>query len=260
MILSAARGILIRLDMTVGFKMGFRQDVEKWISGDFNQREKFGIIFPMIMLKDEETMGEEAFEQWIINEYNNEIASINAEVDSKCDAIHQHIIDDITGLQNALNSINTALSGKANTVHSHIISDVSGLQTALNGKANTSHSHVMADITGLSDALSIKLNTADLAAYLALKANVSHTHAIADITNLQTTLDGKISKNPKAAAIADVTTNPTIAGGINLTVLGVGVSVSPQSSVTNLYNAYIELRDRFNTHLAASRSRDIIAT
>jgi hypothetical protein len=156
--------------------------------------------------------------------------------------------------------MNAEIDSKCNTVHQHIMDDITGLQAALAGKANISHTHVMTDITGLNDALAIKLNTSDLTAALALKANVSHTHAISDITSMQTTLDGKISKTPKAAAIADVTTNPTMGAGISLSVLGIGVLAATNTSVTNLYNAYIELRDRFNTHLAASRSRDIIST
>lgn len=46
-----------------------------------------------------------------------------------------------------------ALSGKANAVHSHVIGDVTGLQAALDGKAASSHTHTIANVTGLQTSL-----------------------------------------------------------------------------------------------------------
>ena len=42
--------------------------------------------------------------------------------------------------------------------HNHVIDDVTGLQTALDGKASTTHSHEIEDVTGLQAALDAKLD------------------------------------------------------------------------------------------------------
>lgn len=121
------------------------------------------------------------------------IVALDSNVEGKADAVHQHVITDVTGLQ-------TALDSKAPTSHHHIIGDVDGLQTALDSKAATSHTHATSEVTGLDAALAAKSDdghthvTADVAgldAALAGKSDTGHTHAIADVTNLQTTLNGK---------------------------------------------------------------------
>ena len=53
------------------------------------------------------------------------------EVAKKANLKHTHVIDDVTGLQDALD-------GKANTVHTHTTAQVDGLDTALAGKADKS--------------------------------------------------------------------------------------------------------------------------
>lgn len=86
-------------------------------------------------------------------------------------SVHQHTIEQVTGLQGALNA-------KSNTGHGHSIAQVTGLQTALDGKTSTGHGHEISDVTGLQAALNEK-------------TKLGHHHEIAAITDLQTTLDNK---------------------------------------------------------------------
>ena len=78
---------------------------------------------------------------------------------------HDHIIDNVTGLQDALNdkagtdhdqpwgSITDVPTEFPPSAHDHIIDNVTGLQDALNDKSDVGHKHVIADVTGLQDAL-----------------------------------------------------------------------------------------------------------
>lgn len=50
----------------------------------------------------------------------------------------------------------------APSAHNHVIVDITGLQDALDGKAATAHTHIMDDITGLNAALAGKANASDL--------------------------------------------------------------------------------------------------
>ena len=56
-------------------------------------------------------------------------------------------------ISSAKTYIDSVAGGKANTVHNHAIDDVTGLQDALDGKAASAHTHAIADVTGLQDAL-----------------------------------------------------------------------------------------------------------
>ena len=103
------------------------------------------------------------------------------------DFIHNHIISDITNLQENLDSkastsdlsiVQTTLNDKASISHSHTIADVNNLQTDLDSKSNTGHIHGESDITNL---------TTDLAN----KASVDHNHDGRYYTQSQT--DSKLS-------------------------------------------------------------------
>ena len=48
------------------------------------------------------------------------------------------------------------LGSYANAIHTHVIADVTGLQGALDGKAAVSHTHIIGDVTGLQSALDAK--------------------------------------------------------------------------------------------------------
>lgn len=56
----------------------------------------------------------------------------------------------------------TGLAGKASVTHSHIIDDITGLQNALNNKADVNHTHNVSDINGLSGQLSQFLTISSL--------------------------------------------------------------------------------------------------
>ena len=56
-------------------------------------------------------------------------------------------------ISSAKTYIDSVAGGKANAVHNHAIADVTGLQTALDGKAASTHTHAIADVTGLQTAL-----------------------------------------------------------------------------------------------------------
>lgn len=106
------------------------------------------------------------------------VVALTTTVAGKANAVHNHGISDVTGLQAALDAkatptdISTAIIGKADTAHIHSVADVTGLQVALNSKADTNHAHVINDITGLQLALDGK-------------ADAVHTHAYTDISNMK---------------------------------------------------------------------------
>lgn len=86
----------------------------------------------------------------------------------KADAVHTHVVGDVTGLV-------AALAGKADFSHAHLISDVSGLQTYLDqiaSKADFNHTHTISEVLGLNDALNDKADVFDLNQ----KADLNHTH------------------------------------------------------------------------------------
>ena len=125
---------------------------------------------------------------------------------------HNHVVDDVAGLQ-------TTLDGKSDDGHGHVIADTSGLQTALDGKAATSHVHTIANTTGLQTALDSKAasthahNASDInAGTLAIAriptgttsttvalgdhahanyAATAHGHVVSDVDELQGLLDDK---------------------------------------------------------------------
>jgi hypothetical protein len=97
--------------------------------------------------------------------------------------VHQHTLEQVTGLQGALNL-------KSNTGHGHTIAQVTNLQTALDGKSSTGHGHAISDVTNLQDSLNAKSST-------------GHGHAISDITDLQTSLNNKASSDHEHE-IADI--------------------------------------------------------
>jgi len=81
------------------------------------------------------------------------------------DDSHNHIINNVDGLQ-------TALDSKSDNGHGHIISDTTGLQTALDSKSDNGHGHIISDTTGLQSALDSKTDN-------------GHSHTESDITDLQ---------------------------------------------------------------------------
>ena len=108
------------------------------------------------------------------------------------------------------------ISAKANAIHSHVIGDVTGLQTALDGKSTPSDIAVaIANLVGSSPAALDTLNelasalnddpnfAATISAQISAKANAVHGHIISDVTGLQTALDAKSTPADVAAAIAD---------------------------------------------------------
>ena len=102
-------------------------------------------------------------------------------------AVHNHPITQVIGLQEALNE-------KAASDHGHVIGDVTGLQTALDNKANASHTHNIDQVTGLQTALDDK-------------AEEDHTHQITDIAGLNTALNNKVDKESgKGLSSNDYTT------------------------------------------------------
>lgn len=85
-----------------------------------------------------------------------DVTGLQSLLDAKSDAEHTHDIQTVTGLQ-------TALDTKATTVHAHEPTDITGLQALLDAKATTVHAHETTDVTGLDAAL-------------ADKAAANHTH------------------------------------------------------------------------------------
>lgn len=83
------------------------------------------------------------------------------------DDSHNHVIDNVDGLQ-------LALDGKAPTNHAHAIADVTGLQTALDGKSAIDDAATSTAKTWSSSKVSTELSG---------KANTSHTHTLSQITD-----------------------------------------------------------------------------
>lgn len=72
-----------------------------------------------------------------------------------------------------------AITGKADAVHTHVIGDVTGLQTALDGKESASNKATTFGTVNDTLYPTVKLVNDQLA----LKADVSHTHSASDITS-----------------------------------------------------------------------------
>lgn len=165
-------------------------------------------------------------------------ADATTAVASKADTAHLHLIEDVTGLQDALDDkADTAHdhdaayapvghdhdAAYAPVVHVHVVDDVTGLQAALDGKAARVHLNSFDEVvqtvdrTGASD-----LGSGDtLSMALASKADALHGHTIANITGLQDALDGKAAASHDHAGIyapvihthlyADITDAPVLA-------------------------------------------------
>jgi hypothetical protein len=113
--------------------------------------------------------------------------------DKKSNIIHNHVIDDIKGLENVLNE-------KALLSHKHEITDIEDLESTLNEKALLSHKHGITDIEDLESTLNEKAllshkhgitDIEDLESTLNEKALLSHKHGITDIEGLESTLNEK---------------------------------------------------------------------
>lgn len=145
--------------------------------------------------------------------------------------------------------ITTLLSGKADAVHTHVIADVTGLQTALNGKEATIAATTTADyyrgdktfatLNKTAVGLPNADNTSDAnkpvstATQTALngKSDTGHTHIIADVTGLQTAL------NSKEATVAAGTTAQYYRGDktfqtLNSAAVGLGSVVDADTTTT----------------------------
>jgi hypothetical protein len=160
---------------------------------------------------------------------------------------HQHVINDIAGLQTALNNkvddsdISTfaltllndtdaasmqatlglgtaatqASSAFAAASHTHTIAQVDNLQNTLNAKADATHSHIIGNITGLQDALNAK-------------TDVGHTHTTANIIGLDTTLTNKLNTSAVSSFMLGVIDKTTAAAA--QTALGLGSAATQPST------------------------------
>ncbi len=88
----------------------------------------------------------------------NEITGLQTLVNSKAPLSHGHNINEIPTLDTTLATIQTTLAGKAPTAHTHTMANIDGLIVALTAKAGLTHTHTTAHITGL-DALLNQLKT-----------------------------------------------------------------------------------------------------
>lgn len=110
--------------------MSDRYFIEKWITGNFHEREYFSMIFPKLATRDEMQSLEAALQNWADATQNIDISDVDGlqeELDGKALASHTHAISDIIDLVEIL-------SEKSDVGHLHNIENVSGLQTALDGK------------------------------------------------------------------------------------------------------------------------------
>jgi hypothetical protein len=162
-------------------------------------------------------------------------------------ASHQHVINDIAGLQTALNNkvddsdISTfaltllndtdaasmqatlglgtaatqASSAFAAASHTHTIGAIDNLQNTLNAKADATHSHIIGNITGLQDALNAK-------------TDVGHTHTTANIIGLDTTLTNKLNTSAVSSFMLGVIDKNTAATA--QTALGLGSAATQPST------------------------------
>lgn len=62
---------------------------------------------------------------------------------------------------NFATTVTNQIAGKADAVHTHIISEITGLQTALDAKAASSHTHAISEVTNLQTSLDAKKALSD---------------------------------------------------------------------------------------------------
>jgi uncharacterized Zn ribbon protein len=156
-----------------------------------------------------------AFSAQRVNQAIQALAPVKAaDLATKANVSHTHVIGDTTGLQ-------AALDGKASTTHNHdatyaalahthAIADTTGLQAALDGKASTTHNHdaAYAAIGHNHDAAYAALvhdhdtryyTETEVDTLLGGKANSSHTHAISDVTNYRSEIWNAMSHTSQPA-------------------------------------------------------------
>ncbi len=95
-----------------------------------------------------------------LNYLDGATSNVQAQIDSKANSTHTHVVSDLTNvtvtateinyLANVSSNIQTQINGKAATSHTHVISDVTNLSDSLDGKANATHSHLISDITNVT--------------------------------------------------------------------------------------------------------------
>lgn len=85
----------------------------------------------------------------IIQDISNRVDANKFSIENKTDVWHTHQQSDIAGLVEHLQDIVQVVVGKANALHNHAIADVTGLQAALDDKPGLLHTHSMDGVTGL---------------------------------------------------------------------------------------------------------------
>ena len=179
-------------------------------------------------------------------------------------AEHSNANDSISAIQIYLGiagssdsaSITYKLNGKAEAIHSHLIGDVTGLQTALDGKASSSHTHTLSQITDAGTAASKDVppsgNASSLQIVLGSDTRLSdartptaHSHAISDVTGLQAALDAKGSgsvtsfgftaANGFSGSVTNASTTPNLTIGTSITGIlkGNGTAISAATAGTD---------------------------
>ena len=130
----------------------------------------------------------------------------------KANAVHQHALSDIDGLDQYLdNLINgasisitqveglaQALTEKAEAVHGHSIENIAGLSQILDAKADRTHGHSLNDINGAVEALQTIWQA------LNQKAEINHTHNTAQIDGLDSTIRQIVAEEAGNVGSVDV--------------------------------------------------------
>lgn len=111
----------------------------------------------------------------------------------KADVDHDHIIQDITNLEQILEEkVNKSELEEINSSISSITEDVSSLQIQIDSKADENHTHEIIEVNGLRDELIVLSESiTELSEELENKAPIVHGHLISNIVGLQTTLNSK---------------------------------------------------------------------
>jgi hypothetical protein len=132
---------------------------------------------------------------------------LQGQIAGKADTLHDHPIEQVTGLLDALIDLENGKSNVGHThvkeditdfAHTHVEADITDLDKytqqevddLLDDKSDVGHTHVKEDITDFDEHTHLKADITDFA----------HTHAISEITNLQTSLDAKLNTSLKGQA------------------------------------------------------------
>jgi len=191
-------------------------------------------------------------------------------LDGKASLTHQHVVGDITNLQNILDGKQP--SGNYSIVgHNHSINDVTGLQTALDNKqasgvyASGIHYHTSSDITNFDSSVSGLLPSVTGTGYINSSfnnntytisvsglqpsgnyANSVHTHNYTDITDFGDGIDQEVSTLLEAGSYINLNYD-NIAD--SLTISATGLQPSGNYSIVGHTHTASEITD-FNTSVS----------